>query len=184
MIQITKWPAIIVANYRTGSSALTHKLALDNQVTAFVEPSITNKRQQQFIDFYNQSKSYVVKFMPDQVDTFNYYQTLLDSDCYKIKLFRKNKVEQIASYYLASVKDKWFTTRYEEETDYFIPIINDKIDYSIDKILSVDKLLETVVNVDHTLYFEDLTVFEDVDRKPSLKPKNIERLYDLIKSRI
>lgn len=184
MIKITKWPAIVIANYRTGSSPFAYKLGVDNKVAAFIEPTITNERQQAFTDFLKTSQPYVVKFMPDQVDRLAHYQTLLESDCYKIKLQRKNKVEQIASYYLALVKGKWFTAEHEQESDYFIPVISEKIDYSIDKILSVDKLLDKITVVDQTIYFEDLPVFDDIDRKPSLKPKNLQRLYSLIESRL
>ena len=183
MITITRWPAIILANYRTGSSPLTYKLSLDNNVPCFVEPSITEERTVLFLNHLKTSNPFLVKFMPDQIQGFEPYRQLLETDCFKIKLKRNNKVEQIASYYLALVRDKWWTTEQEEDKDYFIPVFDDKIEYSIKKITEVDSMLDSY-HTDYELSFEDFSFIEGIDRKHSHKPKNIERLYELIKGKL
>lgn len=182
-MKIPRWPALILANYRTGSSPLCQGLALENSVPAFVEPSITQERIDEFMD-YCRSSQYIVKFMPDQVDSFVPYRELLNSDCYKIKLTRKDKTAQIASYYIASVRDKWWTTKTEESKNYFVPIMHDKILHCITHIKQVDSMLESFENFDTELYYEDIGIIEDIDRVHSRKPANFNHLVNIIKEKL
>jgi len=183
-MKITRWPAVILANYRTGSSPLCQGLALENSVSAFVEPSITQERIDEFMDYYSRSSQYIVKFMPDQVDNFTPYQELLASDCYKIKLTRKDKASQIASYYIASIRDKWWTTKTEESKNYFVPIMHDKILHCITHIKQVDSMLEAFEHFDTELYYEDIGIIEDIDRVHSRKPANFNHLVNIIKEKL
>jgi len=184
MINPTKWPVVILSNYRTGSSALALKLSSDNSVPCFVEPHVNSERQAAFFSVYGKHDKYIVKFMPDQLSLFSAYKDLLESDCYLIKLQRKNIVEQIASFYLALIRDKWWTKENDVETDYFIPIKTDLIKQSCERILTTETLLNNYNSVNQTLYYEDLGIFEDIDRKHSLKPKNMNRLLDVIKNNV
>jgi hypothetical protein len=183
-MKITRWPAVILANYRTGSSPLCQGLALENSVIAFVEPSITTERTAEFLKCYTTTDQYIVKFMPDQVDNFTHYQELLASDCYKIKLTRKDKAAQIASYYIASIRDKWWTTKTEESKNYFVPIMHDKILHCITHIKQVDSMLESFENFDIELYYEDIGIIEDIDRVHSRKPANFNHLVNIIKEKL
>lgn len=183
-MKITRWPALILANYRTGSSPLCQGLALENSVTAFVEPSITTERTEEFLKSYTSTNRYIVKFMPDQVEQFTPYQELLASDCYKIKLTRKDKVSQIASYYIASVRDKWWTTKTEESKNYFVPIMKDKISQCIQHIQQVDLMLASFENYDTEMYYEDIGIIEDIDRVHSHRPSNFGHLVNIIKERL
>ena len=183
-MKITHWPALILANYRTGSSPLCQSLALENSVSEFVEPSITQERIDEFMKYYTTTDQYIVKFMPDQVDSFTPYQELLNSDCYKIKLTRKDKIEQIASYYIASIRDKWWTTKTEESKNYFVPIMHDKILHCITHIQQVDSMLESFNNFDIELYYEDIGIIEGIDRVHSHKPANFQHLLNIIKGKL
>jgi hypothetical protein len=183
-MKITHWPALILANYRTGSSPLCQGLALENAVTAFVEPSITTERTAEFLKSYTTTDRYIVKFMPDQVEQFTPYQELLASDCYKIKLTRKDTVSQIASYYIASVRDKWWTTEIEESKNYFVPIMKEKIDQCIAHIQQVDLMLASFKNYDTEIHYEDIGIIEDIDRVHSRKPSNFGHLVNIIKERL
>lgn len=173
-------PIVILANYRTGSSVLARKIALDNNILCFPEPTITEERKEDFLKHYNKTSEYVVKFMPDQIDTFDLYKELLDSNCYKIKLTRTNIVEQIASYYIAKVRDKWWTTEMEQETDYFVPIEKELLKQTVDHILLINSLLKNYTGFDQELRYEDIGILKDIDRKISLKPKNIKHLLNII----
>jgi hypothetical protein len=122
--------------------------------------------------------------MPDQVEKFTPYQELLASDCYKIKLTRKDKAAQIASYYTASVRDKWWTTKTEESKNYFVPIMHDKILHCITHIKQVDSMLEAFEHFDTELYYEDIGIIEDIDRVHSRKPANFNHLVNIIKEKL
>jgi len=118
--------------------------------------------------------------MPDQIDFFKPYSQLLESSSFKIKLQRKNKIEQIASYYIATLRDKWWTTNNDQDNSYFIPIKLELLQECARKILYVDNLLNNYNEADLTLWYEDLDYFDDIDRKQSAKPNNMNRLLDVI----
>lgn len=181
---IEHWPTVILCNYRTGSSALAYKLGLENSVPSFVEPHVNDERKEAFFAAYKKINRYIVKFMPDQVSMFPPYGDLLTSNCYVIKLQRKNIIEQIASFYIALVRDKWWTKENDDDSDYFIPIRLDLIKLSIERILTTDNLLNNYNNVHQTIFYEDLGVFENIDRKHSLKPINMERLLEVIETHV
>jgi hypothetical protein len=122
--------------------------------------------------------------MPDQIDQFVPYQELIASDCYKIKLTRNDKVSQIASHYIASVRNKWWTTNKEEQTNYFVPIISEKINQSITRIQLVDSMLDSYSNFDIEVTSEDIGIIDGVDRSHSLKPLNLEHLLNVIKEKL
>lgn len=183
-MKITRWPALILANYRTSSSALCYGIALENSIKSFVEPTITQERSQEFLEYYKINDQYIVKFMPDQVNQFVPYQELLASDCYKIKLTRNNKALQIASHYIASVRNKWWTTSKEEQTNYFIPIITEQINQSIERIQLVDSMLDSYSGFDIEVTSEDIGIIDEIDRAHSRKPSNFEHLINIIKERL
>ncbi len=184
MITIPRWPAVILANYRTGSSPVTLKLAEVNQAQPFVEPSVTEERADAFINYTSQSDRYVVKFMPDQIDHFPIYKNLLDAPCYRIKISRKDKVQQIASHYIATVRNKWWTTENEQDEKYFVPISHELLDNSIKQILLVDTMLDSYKDFDVELHYEDLSYLENIDRKPASKPQNLNSILNMIKAKL
>jgi hypothetical protein len=177
-------PIVILANYRTGSSVLAKKIAQDHNIPCFPEPAITKERREDFLKYYNTTKEYVVKFMPDQIDAFVPYKELIDSNCYKIKIIRKNTVEQIASYYIAKIRNKWWTTEEESETNYFVPIDKDLLNKSVEEILTVNQLLASYTKVDEEIVYEDLGILTGLDRKISMKPANLKQLLNIIERRL
>jgi hypothetical protein len=177
-------PIVILANYRTGSSVLAKKIAQEHNIPCFPEPTITEERKEDFLKHYNTTKEYVVKFMPDQIDTFTPYKELIDSDCYKIKIIRKNTVEQIASYYIAKIRNKWWTTEEETETNYFVPINKEILNQSVEHILTVNQMLASYTEVDEEIVYEDLGILSGLDRKISMKPANLKQLLNIIERRL
>jgi hypothetical protein len=177
-------PIVILANYRTGSSVFARKIALEHNIPCFPEPTITEERKEDFLKHYTTTKEYVVKFMPDQIDTFAPYRELIDSNCYKIKIIRKNTAEQIASYYIAKIRDKWWTTEEEAETNYFVPIDKEILNQSVEQILTVNQMLASYTEVDEEIVYEDLGILTGLDRKISMKPANLKQLLNIIERKI
>jgi len=177
-------PIVILANYRTGSSVLAKKIALEHNIPCFPEPTITKERKEDFLKHYSTTKEYVVKFMPDQIDTFAPYKELIDSNCYKIKIIRKNTAEQIASYYIAKIRDKWWTTEEESETNYFVPIDKEILNQSVEQILAVNQMLASYTEVDEEIVYEDLGILTGLDRKISMKPANLKQLLTIIERKL
>jgi LPS sulfotransferase NodH len=104
-------------------------------------------------------EKFVIKFMPEQIAEYDLYQKIVNSDCYKIKLIRENKLEQITSYYVASMTDIWNDHRNEfaRGREYTVDISLDQIKTSINIITKNDFLLENLdIQFDEEVTYEQL----------------------------
>jgi hypothetical protein len=154
MLNPTRFPIILYANYRTGSSALCTKLANQFNLVEFTEPHYEPEILQALINMSH--NNYIVKFMPDQPVPI--YKQLLNSDAYIIKLYREDKVEQITSFYIAMTTQRWHMDT-DLLDEYSVPIDPAVIQQSINIIQSNDKLLDKC-NADIAMTYEQLGYIE------------------------
>lgn len=188
---ITQFPILVLANYRTGSSTLTWNLSKKYNLEYFSEPlRETNseelmKRLSEKIE--NKENNFIIKFMPDQINDCELYQNIYNSDCYKIKLQRRDKVAQILSYYTSYVTGVWHSDYPDERgknykgKHYSIPTYYDDINFSIDLILDNDKRFDNIdIKFDQELYYEDIDFVNDwlIKMNP---PVNYNGMYSYIK---
>jgi hypothetical protein len=128
-MDIRQRPIIICCNVRTGSTALADMLGNLYDIEIFSEPllrrlihdpttaapeipeleaykSVTINR---WIDeFVRPGKNdYVLKFIAGDCLHYDIYKQLLLGEGYKIRLYRRNKCDQIVSYYIANTLDIW-----------------------------------------------------------------------------
>lgn len=188
MIEITKLPIIIYSNYRTGSTALSNTLArTKNNLINFIEPHANPqpiRPYSQLIDFVkNKESNFIVKFMPDQVPLNPVYQTLLDEDNFKIRLMRRNKVNQIASHYIAEQTRQFSIPLGNVVDDYSVNIDIPQILISMDILGNNDKILiESTLQFDLNLYYEDLQFDSSYTLSiPTKQPKNYNEICDTIR---
>lgn len=183
MFLIENRPIIILANYRTGSSALCWSIASINNIKSFGEPfTAFEDRSSQFIEQYYKNNEYVLKFMADQIDLFKPYQELLKSNCYKIKLTRENKIDQMASCYIASIRNVWRTLDSDIKKDYEIPIYKDRIKDVVRSLRRVDHILDTIdIKFDMELTYEQLGTINHTNRVKTHQPINIKKIKKCIK---
>jgi hypothetical protein len=183
-IKITQWPVIIVANYRTGSSALVRILGRKYNLEVFSEPHLDSEQLANLKKYIENGKSnYIVKFMPDYLETVPVYNHIYNSNCYKIKLTRNDKIAQITSLYIAKMTDIWnnaadMTSLHPEK--YIVNIDNNIVDLSIKQICTNEKLLDTAqVNFAQHLTYEEIS-FADARMKKLTAPVNYQKLYSYI----
>jgi hypothetical protein len=167
MIQTHKYPIILITAPRVGSSATALYLQQQFNVDCFLEPDHTGEIQQ-FHDFFNKSKKFIAKIhltqmskYPDDVRNF----LLHDTSVCRIRLRRKNIIKQIASLYIAWIrnihyndKPKW-NWRITDNLNYrdtvpldesrMITVTNDVIGYT-------REICETTISFDYDLWFEDI----------------------------
>jgi hypothetical protein len=173
-------PIVIIANYRTSSSALSVYLANHYGLARFSEPMNWQQRYLEFTGFMDgSSKNFVLKIIADQLDDCRYYREILARDCYKIRLMKRNTPEQIASHYIAIKTHKWSQLINEERTPRRIKTVRSHLVKSMNTILNNNALLEeSTIQFDETIYTEDLPYLEDSKYKPSTKPKNYDYIYE------
>jgi hypothetical protein len=184
MITITKWPIVIYSNYRTGSTALGFWLAQQNNCKYFNEPFYRKEVLEEFMKQYHSGdKKYIIKFMGDHVFEDSLYKDLLEMDAFKIRLYRENKVEQIASYYVSAVTKRWRTTIEDTIEDYDLPLDIPMLKESIRRITYNDYLLDTsTVKFDLSCNYESLGFLDDIHLTLTKQPSNIKTIQNLTQS--
>ena len=188
MININKFPVVIFAGARTGSSALGEYISKKYNLVYFNEPDM--RPSTWMIDFvnYNQSSNnYVVKLMGDRILGNRYsgdvLNKMLSDSCYKIKILRKNKIEQIASFYIARARDKWVYTTYDSGDysalyDSPVSILKEDIKFAIKYLDGQQKILDNITT-DTSLYYEDLHTL-DTSYNKTPQPINYNELLNAI----
>jgi len=191
-MNINKWPVIIFASPRTGSNALLHHITnLNTDIKYYIEPAPDFCLE----EFIQQSNNrHAIKIIVSHIS--NYPETLkkyiFSNDNFKIKLNRKNVVEQIASFYLARNRKIWTyytaTTTLKNRTlggvindfssEEIININLEEIKYCIIHMLECNKLCSEI-DVNLELYYEDFVNFITPTKKTP-KPKNYNELVSII----
>ena len=182
-IEITRWPVLLYANYRTGSNVLGSELAIKYKAKWYPEPIRNAERYKNFIEHYHSDDTrYIVKFMPDQTNQIVETAELFNSDCFKIKLTRKNEFDQIVSHYIASMRDQWVqsspsVSNYSVDLDYTV------LENVIQVIQSNNRLLDEEDNkFDVSLCYEDLNFTDNSTLLHKITPPdNIELLRKIIR---
>ena len=136
---ITRFPIVIIASPRTGSSAYCRYLGDIYNMPTWIEPDLEDFK---FLNFKNQlatgADKYVLKIMAWQIEGNPIYQSILADNCYKIKLTRENKIEQLVSHYIG-----WTTQIWNSE---------DKFARGESYAVAIDKREITNVIIDHVKY--------------------------------
>lgn len=181
-----KFPILIVSTNRVGSTALIDHICstLNTKLKIFVEPNYHGPdRIKEFQDYIKNNHNYIVKIHAIHFDKYepSTIQNLTqDPDVYKIKISRKNIVNQIASYYLLKIRK---ITHYMSNDifDEICPIDYETLNFSINWILNANKNLNDCnIIFDDELYYED---FSYLNSKYIVtpKPKNYSEIIELIK---
>jgi hypothetical protein len=179
-LTVTQRPIVIIANYRTSSSALSEHIATHYELpNRFSEPMQWHSAYLPFSEFMDQNKTdFVLKIIADQMDDCRYYREILARDCYKIRLLKRNVPEQIASYYIAHKIRKWWQLVDEERNPRYIRTVRSHLLRAMNTILYNNALLEeSNIQFDETIYAEDLPFLEASKYKVSTKPENYESIY-------
>lgn len=187
MINTNKLPVVIVANYRTGSTVLARSMSKILNVENLVEPHYKPARWDIFTKCLSSNdNSFVLKFIAEQTNEFAEYRDILNRDCFKVRLYRENKIDQIVSYYVATVTDTWCQTIDSVIKPYYLPLDEEKAIYAINRIMYNDKILDTLpVKFDITTTYEELGIIENTHIVQTTQPTNvasiksfIERIYN------
>jgi hypothetical protein len=188
-----RFPIMIHCNFRTRSTLLAgvlgEKFDIHNE-SIFLEPRPKEFSGNEFLTKYNSGgKKYIVKFMPNQFNLFEQYKVLMESpDTYKIRLYRKNVVDNILSFYRGDLyrifhyKKRWpapMKVPHEVEFDEKV-MIN-----AINAIqINNEFLKNSTFNYDITTSFEEIGFIDYGPHEPSPQILNKEYLVEEIRKRI
>jgi hypothetical protein len=185
MLEITRWPVIVVANYRSSSSPFLNAIREEHNLgeMAFIEPTSGSNKLQPFLDcYYSDNKQYAIKIIVDQIDDIIEYRQLLLSDCFKVRLIREDEVNQIVSYYIAKKRDIWFQRPWEIVNDYTIELDDNFIKECIEIICKNNRVLETLpVLFDVTCTYQSLGYLAQAKANvPTTMPINLSDIKNRV----
>lgn len=185
-LELKKFPIIIFSNYRTGSTALGYYLSKKTSFPFINEP-IYDHHKKHFdllISCRNAgNKNYILNFMAEHAEQDYFYKKILEEDSFKIKLQRKNKIDQISSFYIAHMTDNWATKNTTNVNEYDIKMDLYALKHAIKTILYNDSLLDSCkTKFDSSLLYEDLGFLDDIHLKLTVPPKNITIVKKLVET--
>lgn len=181
---MNKRPIVIVASTRSGSSAYASYIAYMYNLKPWLEPNLTVEGWVAFERWLAAgSADYVLKVISYQIPNNEIYHSILASDCYKIKLTRSNKVEQIASHYIGHCTDIWNDhDKYARGIEYTVPVDLTLINSIINVVVANDRIFDNLdIKFDETHTYEQLINTVNLDSTGFVKiisPTN----YDEIKA--
>ena len=190
---ITKKPIVIIASPRTGSTALGYHLGkLYPGLVYYNEPSNfpDSDYMKKFLNhtMVEKKNDYILKLLGSSIKTYpsEIIATMFSDQVFRIKMSRRNTIEQMASYYVGYYRQKW---EYYTEADLVntnIEINLEKIKYAINRV-EIEKNILSKISADVELYYEDFSEFKSPSKKtpiPSNYPLLIDTIAQLYSSRI
>jgi len=173
--KINKFPILIAATPRSGSSSLLSLISIVYNIQKFNEPNFSFIGwRSQLTNLMNRGIPFVVKLMP-------LYVSLLKNieNYYIIKLSRKNHIDQCVSWYIATKLNIWHRKR-KERNEFYVDIDNDLIKESIRLIKHQRSLFDNLPIIsDLNLFYEDLDLSESENIKNPL-PSNIDDIRQAV----
>jgi hypothetical protein len=190
MININKWPVVIFASPRTGSTAFGfHLLELHPEVRYFSEPNFNSNEMKEFITFTNAKKNnYILKLLGGSLNLYppDIIAKIFSNEVFKIKISRRNVVEQIASHYIADYRGIWqyhnADGNYKELAINNIEIELGLLRRSITRVHWDNDIIDKISS-DLEFHYEDLLDIISPTKKTPL-PTNYDLLIDTIKKLI
>jgi hypothetical protein len=187
MFTITKTPILILSSPRTGSTVLGSYIQKLCTVDThyFNEPDYNGVQgMEEFYHYFSQSKDFILKCQYVHLQRYrNDISDYLLSNAYKIRIRRRNFIDQVASIYIATARGKkWHFKKKDELTlADSIPIDLEIIKKHMSYIKYANyELNSTPINFDLDLFYEDLPKMTDVDYYIVPKPSNNDELLDTI----
>jgi len=180
MIEINSLPIVIVSSPRTGSTALAVMLQKKLNGVLFSEPGMDDKKLNDFLRYASLKKNYILKEHAEVL--ISKYTNLDFSQCFLVRITRRNFVEQLVSSYITGKRNKWF---YTKEDDHFKDeiITMDEI-YLKEHIEYLHRHKQSIKKfdgrVDLDLTYEDILSELNIGIK-SIQPKNYVELLEWAK---
>lgn len=177
--QINKYPITIISTSRSGSTALAHLIANSHNLICYKHPKYINFDQSDFLEFIKTNNNWLLKIHADEL--ILYYSSWLQfiKNTFLIRIRRKNTIEQIASHYISSMKNEWYTDKFSDEP-YILPIDKKQILNSIRVIQKENNFVEKILlKFDMDLWYEDLNLDKSEFYKTN-RPDNYKDITNII----
>jgi len=191
--EITKFPIIIIATPRTGSTAFTDHLAAKYpKLKVWKEPDNIPEELSDFLNYAKNNNDFILKVLINSLVRYPiWFKIKIYTNAYHlIKLKRKSLVEQVASHYVATNRNIW--CYHKENFDKWQSKIQGPINIDESAIKKTIKSVKSYINYinplvcDNTFFYEDMTDLNSQEIKTP-KPANyidlINKIEDMLEGK-
>jgi len=150
MISVTKYPVLVLGAPRTGTTVISGRILKCNpEIKAwFFEPNNNQDKFQKFLEYSKNNNDYLIKLQGIPLATYPtwFLDKLYSKNMYVIKMNRQNVINQITSFYIATVRKKWFYSM--DDDSRFVPdeikIDTKLIEWSIEVIKKENAIVDSI----------------------------------------
>ena len=187
-MNIPKFPVVIIAPARSGSTPLVYNLGRLHNLTVWCEPDRDPEALNDFFKFIETSDQWILKILTDsmyQAYPTQFLNKVFSGKYHTIKLTRNNLVEQVASHYIATKRQQWTYSRDIscDVDDQVLDIDYNTIVTSIGGVLEDNRIIDTLTT-DVTLIYEEILPFlnESVEFWKTPQPTNYNKIIEAIEN--
>ena len=169
---MNKRPIVIVASTRSGSTAFASYIGEMHKIKIWMEPRFNTEGFESFKRWLADGNTdYVLKIIAHQLVNNEVYQTILQTDCYKIKLTRADKIDHIVSQYIAHFTRIWNSRdRYARGVEYTVNIDMNLVNNTINDVINNDRIFDNLdIDFDETQTYEELINTVDLGNTGAVK---------------
>lgn len=181
--KINRYPVTVISTSRSGSTALAQLISNSHNLVYYKHPKYINFDQDNFLQFIKTNSNWILKIHADEL--ICYYSSWLKfiKTTFLLRIRRKNIINQIASHYIATIRNEWSNTELKNN-DVELIIDQTKILNSIHAIQKENLFVEKIpLKFDLDLWYEDLNLDDSGFYKTS-KPNNYENIIDIINKKL
>lgn len=183
--EVNKFPVVLIGPPRSGSSVVCRQVAKDLNLPFFSDVTWSPDKNNfvEFSKFIESTDKYVVKCHIEDLPKYPklFLDKVYNNESYNIKILRNNHVEQLASIYLAEVRNAYMypESNLDIYNEQVIKINKYRVLQCFKKMNGYHSALEnTKVLFNKTIFYEDY----DYDSNLTVvtpKPKNYDELIDM-----
>jgi hypothetical protein len=192
--KIDRFPVIILSSPRTGSTLLAEMLSKKlPDCKLYLEPveRLNKNIMDNFVKYSNSNDQYILKLHLKNLN--NYSNDIINKinnrDAFLIRIRRKDVVAQMASLYIAKLRDIWYynSTKIEQYKEESMSVNMDMVKNIIIATKKNNSILEnSTIPYDLEIYYEDLIkeLSEGLKTFTTPKPINYTEIYQAIKKEL
>jgi hypothetical protein len=177
---------LLVSSPRTGSTAYGSMLGKKYNINFYSEPFMIESQFNLDSKILEEKIPYIIKLHARDFEKHRKVNFIELDNFYTIRIRRKNLVDQVASMYVAEIRNKWHYNSESEIKKFIGQVVplNYQMISRMTRITQMSNLIldhfDKIYNFrfDEEVYYEDLTFIETLKTVP---PVNYEELKDLIR---
>jgi len=185
LAEVNKFPVVLIGPPRSGSSVVCRQLAKDLSLPFFSDVTWSTDKMTllEFSEFIETTDKYVVKCHIEDLPKYPklFLNKVYNNESYNCKIIRNNPVEQLASIYLAEIRNTYMYS--ESNLDIYSNQIIKLNKYQVLRCLKKmndyhSKLENTKVSFDKTFVYEN-HVYDSNLTVTTPKPENYDELKNM-----